>query len=312
MSVGALILCKCKLILWILPTHLRTYLPNISICGFSWYVNLYYTFNQHIFFPADNPQSNSANASFNLWANEIKLANPAVVDSFRVGNGEAAHFTQLVWAETYKLGCSAIHADKGKYGKRLIVICNYGPGGNFLDQKVYRRGEPCSQCPKHTSCRPDSDYPHLCALQEDDKSPVDIGSDGGPPQEDSLPEEGPSGTGPPGAWVWTDEGWRWIPRAWPPGKAPPGGWPAPEKPPPGIPQPEMPPPGQLVPVGHSTSEKIDTNRKGRESSNLQSNGSCKPKLCFMQIEDSKTPAMLMSAILLLKIIIWVIGSNTVY
>ena len=31
-----------------------------------------------------------------------------------------------------------------------MLVCNYGPGGNFLTRPVYKLGEPGSDCPEGT------------------------------------------------------------------------------------------------------------------------------------------------------------------
>jgi hypothetical protein len=47
------------------------------------------------------------------------------------------HWSQMAWAETYQLGC-------GISPNRNIIICQYGPGGNYMNtQTVYPPGVPC-------------------------------------------------------------------------------------------------------------------------------------------------------------------------
>ena len=38
-------------------------------------------------------------------------------------------------------------------GNDQILVCNYGPAGNYIYQPVYIRGEPCSSCPAGAKCR---------------------------------------------------------------------------------------------------------------------------------------------------------------
>ena len=33
-----------------------------------------------------------------------------------------------------------------------ILICNYGPAGNYIGQKPYKSGTTCSQCEEGTTC----------------------------------------------------------------------------------------------------------------------------------------------------------------
>ncbi|XP_033212027.1 cell wall protein PRY3-like isoform X2 [Belonocnema kinseyi] len=38
-------------------------------------------------------------------------------------------------------------------GRDQILVCNYGPAGNYLYQPIYVRGKPCSRCPLGSVCR---------------------------------------------------------------------------------------------------------------------------------------------------------------
>jgi hypothetical protein len=49
--------------------------------------------------------------------------------------GVCGHYTQIVWADTTKVGCG-IHTCPGlTYGSS--IVCNYGPGGNIGGQRPY-------------------------------------------------------------------------------------------------------------------------------------------------------------------------------
>ncbi|KAJ8983273.1 hypothetical protein NQ317_007173 [Molorchus minor] len=72
-------------------------------------------------------------------------------------------YTQQVWAETYQIGCARVafqKSDGPNITYREHFICNYGPTGNIPGQKVYRIGEPCTECPDGTGCS--VEYPGLC------------------------------------------------------------------------------------------------------------------------------------------------------
>jgi pathogenesis-related protein 1 len=45
------------------------------------------------------------------------------------------HYTQVVWADSTKLGCARFNCPELTYGQG--VVCNYAPGGNIGDQKPY-------------------------------------------------------------------------------------------------------------------------------------------------------------------------------
>ena len=58
---------------------------------------------------------------------------------------KVGHYTQMVWAETYKIGCGFIMHNRGEWYKKVLV-CDYGPGGNYVGGEMYKIGEPGSLC----------------------------------------------------------------------------------------------------------------------------------------------------------------------
>ncbi|VDO86186.1 unnamed protein product [Heligmosomoides polygyrus] len=51
------------------------------------------------------------------------------------------HYTQMVWQNTYHLGCGVKHCPSNNM---YFVVCQYGPTGNWLNTAVYDKGEPCA------------------------------------------------------------------------------------------------------------------------------------------------------------------------
>merc|ERR1712241_1096956 len=80
--------------------------------------------------------------------------NKAVTDA----TGEIGHYTQLVWADTHEVGCGFMTSVKSGNFENVLV-CNYGPGGNFGGEPLYQQGRPGSRCPSGTSKTSDG----LCA-----------------------------------------------------------------------------------------------------------------------------------------------------
>ncbi|XP_065353312.1 cysteine-rich secretory protein 2-like isoform X2 [Cloeon dipterum] len=66
---------------------------------------------------------------------------------------EIGHYTQLVWAKTYKVGCGLAKCSDNK-GTFYNYICNYCPAGNMQGSinTPYQKGSKCSACPG--SCLP--------------------------------------------------------------------------------------------------------------------------------------------------------------
>lgn len=89
------------------------------------------------------------------------------------------HFTQLVWADTYKIGCGYAYYRQAVRGLTKIYVCNYGPGGNIIGGAMYE------QSPVPT-CRPGlvpaaGTYSGLC-----DKDPYYVGDDENEDLEDTF------------------------------------------------------------------------------------------------------------------------------
>ncbi|XP_053111734.1 uncharacterized protein LOC128327235 isoform X2 [Hemicordylus capensis] len=77
-----------------------------------------------------------------------------------------AHYTQIVWATTYKIGCAIVFCHKlGRHRNIEKFVCNYGPRRNRR-LKPYRKGQPCSACSKEDTCQnklcrnPERDHEH--------------------------------------------------------------------------------------------------------------------------------------------------------
>ncbi|KAM9334791.1 GLIPR1-like protein 1 [Symphorus nematophorus] len=63
------------------------------------------------------------------------------------------HYTQVVWANSYKVGCAVQLCPNGVKGtsfstkEGFVFVCNYAPGGNMNGMKPYESGGPaCSRC----------------------------------------------------------------------------------------------------------------------------------------------------------------------
>jgi len=97
---------------------------------------------------ADSPTANWTAATMS-WYNEVSDFLAGSFNSeLKYGQapwsfgGVVGHFTQVVWGESYQIGCGfTFYYDETKpqmpYTK--LYICNYGPGGNVMQQPMYEQ-----------------------------------------------------------------------------------------------------------------------------------------------------------------------------
>ncbi|XP_068223924.1 uncharacterized protein [Palaemon carinicauda] len=131
-----------------------------KICSRSYSVgqNIYYYWG----FDSNTFWKNAIDA----WYIEVADTPNSMVSSFTSGsvNGKViGHYTQVLWANTYEIGCGGVHYSTDlsgtTYPESKIYVCNYGPAGNFLGQEIYTQGTAASQCSNGIS----TTYPDLCA-----------------------------------------------------------------------------------------------------------------------------------------------------
>ncbi|XP_038675842.1 peptidase inhibitor 16-like isoform X2 [Scyliorhinus canicula] len=75
------------------------------------------------------------------------------------------HYTQVIWANSNKVGCSSHSCDEVKgleYKNMSLLVCNYLPPGNVVGQHPYKKGTPCSECPDGTKC-----IENLCTSEQE-------------------------------------------------------------------------------------------------------------------------------------------------
>nr|XP_054748344.1 uncharacterized protein LOC129253930 isoform X1 [Lytechinus pictus] len=83
------------------------------------------------------------------------------------------HYTQVVWASTYAVGCGRTFCSSVSNGwsNAYIVTCNYGPAGNYNGVRPYLSGSSCTQCDSgigecyENKCRLCSEHNEACDCQ---------------------------------------------------------------------------------------------------------------------------------------------------
>ncbi|NWS23872.1 GLIP1 protein, partial [Polioptila caerulea] len=87
----------------------------------------------------------SVDAALRSWFNEVTSYD----FSTNTCTDKCGHYTQVIWAESYKVGCAVhfcntVENFPGLF-KAAHFVCNYGPAGNY-PRKPYKEGQPCSRC----------------------------------------------------------------------------------------------------------------------------------------------------------------------
>ncbi|KAL6739819.1 hypothetical protein Aduo_013227 [Ancylostoma duodenale] len=100
------------------------------------------------------------------WFSELErfgvgLDNILTVALWNRPRTQIGQYTQMVWQETYKVGCYVEWCDK-----MTLAVCHYSPKGNTPNKPIYENGSPCktdAEC-KCTNCRC-SKSEALCIVQ---------------------------------------------------------------------------------------------------------------------------------------------------
>ena len=107
-------------------------------------------------------------------------------------SGKCTLYTQMVWWESNKLGCGA-----KRCGDRTILVCNYAPGGNYVGQRPYTAGKPCSKCSDNQTCEDNLCVEKKSNIADNDSNSKKCGVAGGAcPQGKEQPGCPPVGTCP--------------------------------------------------------------------------------------------------------------------
>ncbi|OXU26883.1 hypothetical protein TSAR_008826 [Trichomalopsis sarcophagae] len=77
------------------------------------------------------------------------------------GAGGTGHYTQVIWADTYLVGCGYVRYKEGATMGQFYV-CNYGPAGNMLTKQPYDVGK--QKCGNELV--KSKTYRGLCAMRE--------------------------------------------------------------------------------------------------------------------------------------------------
>nr|XP_020660050.1 glioma pathogenesis-related protein 1-like [Pogona vitticeps]XP_020660058.1 glioma pathogenesis-related protein 1-like [Pogona vitticeps]XP_020660066.1 glioma pathogenesis-related protein 1-like [Pogona vitticeps] len=132
---------------------------QLAIIAKDWAKNCQFVHNPDLMVP-HKAHSQFANVGENIWAGSLTSFNVTLAltnwfdetSSYEYDTQKCdkicGHYTQMVWATSYRVGCAAQFCPKLQNytgSDAVLFICDYGPAGNFPTQP-YKTGEPCSQC----------------------------------------------------------------------------------------------------------------------------------------------------------------------
>lgn len=129
-----------------------------KICSQDYYVG------QNVFKIFSFESTSACEETVNQWYSEVKDMPTSLVSNYssHPDGMVIGHYTQIVWAGTYAIGCGGIHFPETRGGDNFpackLYVCNYGPGGNLLGSQIYESGIEAPNCPNGSS----SDYQGLC------------------------------------------------------------------------------------------------------------------------------------------------------
>ncbi|UYV77354.1 crispld1 [Cordylochernes scorpioides] len=93
------------------------------------------------------------------WFNEYHGFSSRYISPFHF-SPRLAHFTQIGWADTNKVGCGYAYFRHRSRGYTKLYVCNYGPGGNIIQGTMYEATrQPTCTKPQLTFS---TNFPGLC------------------------------------------------------------------------------------------------------------------------------------------------------
>ena len=96
------------------------------------------------------------------WWDEIKNMSGKSVDAFSSGGPVTGHFTQVIWANSYFVGCGYASYSNMVGTVTHLHVCQYGPIGNIMGFPIYKAStDKGCRCPAELSCN-NVTFPGLC------------------------------------------------------------------------------------------------------------------------------------------------------
>ncbi|XP_002711390.1 glioma pathogenesis-related protein 1 [Oryctolagus cuniculus] len=143
-----------------------TWDPALARIAKAWAKNCQFEHNFQLK-PPHKLHPNFTSLGENIWTGSLSLfsVSSAVTNwydevqyydfSTRKCTKVCGHYTQVVWADSYKVGCAVQFCSQvsglPSFSNVAHFICNYGPPGNYPTWP-YKKGATCSACPQNDKC----------------------------------------------------------------------------------------------------------------------------------------------------------------
>ncbi len=111
--------------------------------------NTYVGENLAVYLTTGSPP-NLVNFALGLWGDEVADYTYGPFDRSTLNT--VGHYTQLVWADTHRVGCGLAVCPGSAFGysnsyTAYFFGCDYAMGGNFIGSYPYEAGPTASNCP---------------------------------------------------------------------------------------------------------------------------------------------------------------------
>jgi hypothetical protein len=130
-----------------------------ALAGGSTYVGE----NLYVYLTTSSSPPNIVNSALLAWFVEHQDYTYGPVQ----GSSSTGHYTQLVWADTHRVGCALAVCPGSAFGysnnyTAYYLACDYARGGNYIGQYPYEAGPTASECPPEYPAVEDG----LCVMPE--------------------------------------------------------------------------------------------------------------------------------------------------
>ncbi|KAL0129680.1 hypothetical protein PUN28_001742 [Cardiocondyla obscurior] len=95
-----------------------------------------FSVGQNIAITYSSGENKSLESMIQSWYDEVTKFDKNEIFSYKF-DPQTGHYTQVIWADTTTVGCGRIKYKKNNWNTHYLV-CNYGPSGNWIGQKVYK------------------------------------------------------------------------------------------------------------------------------------------------------------------------------